>query len=169
MYKTLSIVVCLTFPVLIASAQQRPAQQAINQDVWIPFMQSYANFDTDAFMALHTEDVIRIVRDGGDIILGEEYRNGQDRNNKRSKEAGIERRIELCFLERLAREEIAFESGYYKVISKRPDQEEQTFYGHFHVILKKVEGKWKLWVDSDTSHNGTVTEEDFLSGKLLRL
>lgn len=35
--------------------------------------------------------------------------------------------------------------------------------------IMKVEGTWKIWVDSDTSYSGTVTEKDFLSGEILKL
>ncbi len=161
-------VFCLFYFTLSAFAQTDDVQKAINKDVWKPFMISYAAFDTDAFMAVHTEDVIRINRDGKNIRIGEEYRKGQAQGNERNKKVGAQRSIEFSFLERFAREDIAFESGYYKVKSKRPEQEERTFYGHFHVVLKKVDGVWKLWMDSDTSHDGTLGEEDFKKGEIFK-
>jgi len=51
------------------SAQNDTIQQAINQDVWHPFIKSYRAFDTDGFMAIHTKDIIRINRDGNEYLL----------------------------------------------------------------------------------------------------
>ena len=165
--KTLLITASI-FCYLGLAAQNQSIQQQIDEDVWKPFIESYANFDTDGFMAIHTEDVIRISRDGEHIRIGSEYREIQDRNNTRSKEIGATRSISFSFLERIAREEVAFEVGYYKVVSKRPLDESRTFYGHFHVVLKKVDGKWKLWVDSDTSQDHKLTEKDFQKGTVFK-
>ena len=48
---------------------------------------------------------------------------------------------ERSFLERIVNGDTAWEVGYYKVRSKRPDQEPRIFYGKFHVLLRKIDGR----------------------------
>ncbi len=149
-------------------AQNEAILKAIDRDVWYPFMESYAAQDAYAFMAIHTEDVIRISRDGKRIQVGEEYAESMQRNTKNNKEKQRQRTIEFSFLERIAREDIAFEVGYYKVISHEPGKKPKTYIGKFQVILKKTDGKWKIFVDSDTSNKDSFTEADFQTGDILK-
>ena len=155
---------CLLILLTSSYAQDDAVQKAINEDVWKPFMESYAALDTDAFMAVHTDDVIRISRDGKNIRQGAEYAESMKKNNDRSKKGNSKRTISFSFLERFATGDLAFEVGYYKVGILQEGEPTRYFYGKFQVVLKKVEGKWKLFVDSDTSNKGKLTEEDFLKG-----
>lgn len=164
--------VLILFSILFSSfnlfGQAEDIQAAINKDVWYPFMESYAAQDADAFMAIHTEDVIRVSRDGKRIQVGEEYAESMARNTQHNKAKQRSRTIEFSFLERIAKEDVAFEVGYYKVISSEPGKETKTYIGKFHVILKKVEDKWQIFVDSDTSNKDSMTIEDFNSGDILK-
>lgn len=146
-------------------SQETNFQKEINDQVWRPFIKTYNAYDTEGFMAIHTKDVIRINRDGRSIRIGQEYSDGMLQSNNRSLKNGAQRSIEFRFLERLARPELAFEVGYYKVTMKRGDEAERVFYGKFQVVLKKTDGSWQLAVDSDTSNNGQFTEKNFQTGK----
>ena len=57
----------------IVSCKAQDTEQQINKDVWMPFIETYESFDADGFMAIHTEDVVRVNRDGGIISVGETY------------------------------------------------------------------------------------------------
>ena len=163
----------LLIPILVLFCQfsfaqnQDSVRQAINQEVWYPFIKTYNGLDAAGFMALHTDDVIRINRDGKSIKIGPEYADSQQQSAARSKKRGSKRSISFSFTERFAREDIAFEAGYYKVEWAQGDKS-GTSYGEFQVILKKENGRWKLFVDSDTSYEGQLTEEDFQKGELLK-
>lgn len=148
-------------------AQTDSVQQVINKEVWLPFIETYTNLDAEGFMAIHTEDVIRIIRDDKNIRVGEEYAISQRESSKRSKANKATRNIQFSFIDRFAKGDIAVESGYYKVKWKSGDQEGIS-YGAFEVILKKVDGHWKIFIDSDTSQNNTLTEADFQKGAVLK-
>lgn len=152
---------------LFTFSQTDSVQHQINEDVWYPFIESYASFNDKAFMSIHTEDVIRISRDGQRIQVGEEYAKAMERNAKWSIENKRKRTIEFSFLERFSTGDTAFEVGYYKVMSYEPEKEPKAYYGIFQVVLKKVDDQWKLFVDSDTSIDNSLTEEDFLKGEIL--
>lgn len=148
-------------------SQNTNAVAEINQQIWEPFMESYESFDAQKFMSVHTEDVIRVSRDGKKIYVGAEYGERMKTSFARTKESGTSRTIEFRFLQRLAQEDVGYEVGYYKIRNKRPGDQERIFYGKFHVTLKKVDGVWKIATDSDSSLNNGITEEDFKTGKPL--
>lgn len=147
-------------------AQEQKELQLINSQVWIPFIEAYNSFHTKHFMALHTEDVIRVSRAHNQIMVGTDYRKSQFRGNSISRSKDMQREIELRFLDRLVNGSIAYEVGYYKVAIKSPENEEKIFYGLFHVTLKKLEGEWKIYIDSD-ENLPELTEDEFNSAKRL--
>ena len=145
-------------------------EEQINEDVWYPFVHTYNSFDADSFMSIHTADVVRVTRDGQNIQVGEEYARSVRGNCARGLENDARRSIEFTFKERIHSEDSGFEVGYYRVhYSDARGDAQQVFYGEFHVVLKKVDGKWKIAVDSDTSQEGTIGEEDFINGVPLPL
>ncbi|MEL6919343.1 MAG: hypothetical protein AAFO99_16655, partial [Bacteroidota bacterium] len=57
----------------------------------------------------------------------------------------------------------SYEVGFYKIVFLTKG-EENVVYGQFHIVLKKINGKWKITQDWDTTTiNGkTITEADFV-------
>lgn len=155
--------------ILLATAAGAQAsltpQQEIDRDVWRLFEQSYGALNADAFLTAHAPEAIRIVRDSKAIDAGEKYHAKIRKNMATEKERGSRRTIELRFTERFADGNLAFDSGYYKVVAWYSDDESYTFYGQFDVILRKTDGRWKIIVDTDSSHGGTITGQDFMKGK----
>lgn len=154
----------------IIAQEADPAQQEIDAQVWWPFIETYNALDGKGFNALHTQDVMRAGPWG--IRMGEEYFAGNVANYQDAKKAGIQRNIAFRFEHRVARENVAYEVGYYKVISKQ-NGVEHTFYGRFDVVLRKVEGTWRIaqdW-DVDAINGRKFTEEDFVgdgTGKIYK-
>lgn len=144
-----------------------PDQKLINQQVWFPFITAYNSLDDKAFMKVHESDVIRVVRDRQEMMIGPEYARAMELNANWNKENDVTRKIEFSFLERIAKDDTAFEVGYYKVTNVR-NGEQRTFYGIFTVVMKKRNGTWKILIDSDISNNNTVNEADFQSGLPLK-
>jgi ketosteroid isomerase-like protein len=55
------------------------------------------------------------------------------------------------------------EVGIYKTSYLLPNGQTQSFFGRFHVVLRKETGIWKILVDMDSTEGGTVGEKDFLA------
>lgn len=144
-----------------------PDQEQINRQVWYPFVAAYNSLDDEAFMKLHEADVIRVVRDRKEMMVGADYAKAMKMNADWNKENAVTRQIEFSFLERVAKDDTAFEVGYYKVTNVRGG-EKRSFYGIFTVVMKKKNGIWKILLDSDTSNQGTVKEADFQKGVPLK-
>ncbi|HEY9045166.1 MAG TPA: nuclear transport factor 2 family protein [Ohtaekwangia sp.] len=137
-------------------------QKEINDQVWKPFIKAFDNYDTPSFMSVHSKDLVRSPRDSKTISNYEQYKSQNEQGDARSREKKSQRTIELRFLERIASATQAFEVGIYKTTVINAQGESRSFYGKFHVVLRKENGTWKILVDSDSSENGTISEKDFL-------
>ena len=136
-----------------ASAQMPPAKPvdpkviaAINEQVWIPFCESFATNDSEAFLALHTTDAVRVGIDRNDVKSGDAFRESIMQQMKQFKDAGYAFSLTLRFTARTHGDDVAFEKGVYKFASASGDY---TGYGQFHVMLRKVDGTWKVALDAD--------------------
>jgi ketosteroid isomerase-like protein len=139
----------------------------INAQVWRPFSRAYAAFDAEAFMALHTTDIVRVSQDGKQIYVGAEYRDRMVSSFERLKAGGMSRSIAFSFTQRLIHAEAAYETGYFKISMQRPGGQTEIFYGRFQIVLRKQAGAWKIAVDTDSSEQQSLGEADFRTGKLL--
>jgi ketosteroid isomerase-like protein len=142
-------------------------QQEIDEQVWIPFTKAITARDPEAFISLHSKDLIRAERNGGKVKNFDQYKQGMmeswPKYAEYAKQKSIKHTFELRFLERHSNGEQAFEVGYFKNETTTPDGEARASYGQFHVALRKENGVWKILVDSDSDNGGSITEEMFVS------
>lgn len=140
--------------------------ETVDKEVWQIFKTSLEEGDAEAFNAIHTEDVIRSY--GDTMITGQDFRN---RNIKVFSNPKLpEATIDFSFVSRAHTDEVVYEVGYYRMKMIR-DGEETKNYGMFHVVLKKIDGTWKVAQDWDTSelHGEKISAKHFASGTLLNL
>lgn len=142
-------------------------EKEIDETIWKLFKQSYEARDWEAFNALHTDDVLR-VHDGG-IQKGLEYKDAI----KSYYEAEDNRKTTIDFVmeRRTYKGDIGYEVGFYRVIYEEEGKDDRMSYGRFHVVLKKIDGKWKIaqdW-DSGTFNGRPIGPEDFDDNKKLDL
>lgn len=160
---------CLTFLLLIftSSAQTSAEQKAIDRDVWYNFMQAYQDLNASLFNQIHTDDVIRVPADQGTMMIGKEYKDANLNIFNRWNELRLKQKIEFSFLQRVQKADWAYEIGIYK-LTRYNGSESQSHYGKFNVTLRKLNGIWKIYIDSDTSENQSVGAEDFEKGRVLK-
>jgi len=151
--------------VSICLAQTDSLQKEINEQVWKPFIKSFNEMDTDAFMAVHSKEISRVSQDGKSIYGYEKYYEESKYWNERSKREGRKHNIELRFIQRIAGSDRGFEVGYYKTTSIQRNGESRSAYGKFHVLLRKENGQWKILMDADA--NEKINESVFLSAQPL--
>jgi hypothetical protein len=145
-----------TFLLLIAgeSLSGQSLQHEINEQVWKPFIATFNELDSDGFLAVHSQDLIRAARDGKEILNWAQYLEQQRKGDKRTRDEGSKRIIELRFTERIANTTQAIDVG-----------STQSYFGRFHVAMRKENGTWKILVDTDSSEGGTISEKEFLAAK----
>lgn len=160
MKKTTCLLLFLLTVHLTFSQQQKKYDHSkeINEELWEAFVDAYNDRDTEDYLALHTQDIVRITQGG--IRQGLEFRSGIRKNFDRKDLP--KREIEFKFEHRIHGRDIAYEVGYFKVTYFR-DGSEEDYYGRFSVVLKKEEEKWKIAQDWDVDQiNGRpITAADY--------
>ncbi len=148
---------------LVAQDDAAKWQAEIDQEIWLPFTQAYQNFDGIAFNALHSDDVLRVSPWG--IRKGADYKQSNLKGYRKNKAAGKKREIFFWLEHRQTTSDLSYEVGYYKV-SISSKEGTRDHYARFHVLIRKIDGQWKIVQDWDTnSINGhKVTAEDFEKG-----
>lgn len=149
----------------IAFSQSDSLQQQINKQVWKPFIEAFNNLDTEAFMAVHSKEMSRVIQDGKLIYGYDRYYNEMKQGNENVKKGNQKRTLDLRFTQRIAANDKAFEVGYYKFTSIQPDGSTRNGYGKFHVLLRKENNTWKILMDADASEK--TDERIFMSGESL--
>ncbi|WP_179345663.1 nuclear transport factor 2 family protein [Winogradskyella ursingii] len=143
----------------ISHSQPLDNLKAINL-VWADFYKAFDSLDISYMEKIHSKDLVRIP--GGNRILDyETYINNYNLQFTNDKTTNQTNEIELRFFERINTSTKASERGVYKMIRNKNTPQEQIFYGQFHVLLKKIDGKWKIIMDYDSTENGKIDQEEF--------
>ncbi|WP_299363325.1 nuclear transport factor 2 family protein [Winogradskyella sp.] len=159
MKKYLLIYFLICFSMTLCYSQKETHLKAINT-TWAKFYKAFKNLDYTLMATIHSKDLVRI--SGGRRILDyDTYINNYKTGFDRDKTAGQTSNISLRFFERLCNDSTASERGIYRLIRNRGTDKEQTYYGQFHVLLKKIDGEWKITMDYDSSEGGKIGEADY--------
>jgi len=156
----------LVFTIIIASvsvySQSDSLQIEINQQVWKPFIQSFNERDDKTFRSVHSKDLIRVSQDQNKVSGLDEYIPDPSLSSKKNNSSP--RKIELRFLQRIASDGRAFETGYYKTtVTNTTTGKSNSFYGKFRVLLRKENAVWKILMDADAHEN--TSEVIFMNAK----
>ncbi|WP_411768282.1 nuclear transport factor 2 family protein [Winogradskyella sp. A3E31] len=161
--RSLSQTVAIAILLLCSTAIQSQTLEnlkAINT-TWSKFYKAFEALDAQLMADIHSKDLVRV--SGGSRILDYNTYIGNYRQSFKSvKEQGSTRNISLRFFERLNDGKAASERGIYKLTVNKGKQDEQSYYGQFHVIFKKVDNTWMILVDYDSNENNTIGEKQFL-------
>ena len=160
----------LSFIILngLAFSQSSPTviQKDVNEQVWTIFKSSYESRDWQTFNDVHTDDIMRVSKWG--IKLGEMYKNSNMTSFQKSTD---KRTIDFSFENRVYKGDVGYEVGFYRIQYFENESHNTTHYARFHVLLKKVAGRWKIAQDWDTSSISDVpiTAENFKKANFLEI
>jgi hypothetical protein len=163
---TIACIVLMLAPLSPAKAQDDKISRQINEQVWLPFINTFNNMYTEGFMALHSKKLIRIPEDSKRIFTYDEYYENTKRSNDAFKKANYKQTIELRFINRFADKVDAFETGFYKTVIAQSDGIKKTAYGKFHVMLHMEKEVWKITFDTDAAE--AVDETLFQTGTAIQ-
>ena len=152
----------------LAFSQSSPTaiQKVVNEQVWSIFKSSYESRDWQTFNNVHTDDVMRVSKWG--IKLGETYKNSNMNSFQKSTD---KRTIDFSFENRVYKGDVGYEVGFYRIQYFKNGLPTETHYARFHVLLKRIEGNWKISQDWDTSSISDVpiTVENFKKASFLEI
>jgi len=155
------IIILLLTPIF---GNSQSIQSEINEQVWKTFIKAYSTNDAELFNSIHSDDVLRVSSRG--IRKGDEYKKSMSDYLNGMQEKGQKMTIDFSFEKRIHKEDIAYEVGIYK-LTRLNSNESNDYYGRFHVVLKKIQGVWKIVQDYDTSEvlGKRIDKESFNIGK----
>lgn len=133
----------------------------INRDIWIPFSEAYAAGDADKYLSLHSPQFVRASKNGDHTTDLHGYSKSVLRSFSRNSINGSKANIEFRFTERFASDISASERGVYKYTFIPPSGTPTSGYGKFHVVSRKENGVWKIFMDYDSDENGTINADDY--------
>lgn len=136
--------------------------EEIKKEVWVPFMEAYDRSDPEKLKSIHTKDIIRVVMEQGEIKTGESYlENFAD--FVATNRVGIAFAILSTSVDQKG--ELAYQNGYYRFSSQGDNDDGLVVrgYGEFNIGLRKENGSWKIWLDSDK--RVPISHEDFNTQK----
>ncbi|MEV4517654.1 DUF4440 domain-containing protein [Dactylosporangium sp. NPDC049525] len=133
----------------------------LNNELWRPFRAAYRARDAAAFLALHAPDAIRASGTNGTVHGLSDYAAQVE-----PWFAGLAARndaadIAFRFTERVAAADLASERGVYRIVIEPVGADRLVFHGRFHTFARKVDGRWRIAVDYDTTDGGAVTAATF--------
>ena len=135
--------------------------KSIEEDIWLPFMEAYRDYDADKIMSLHTDDIIRVSEKSGTIDTGRPYITDFGNALVRWQEQGRKMRIAFSIINTSFGQGLVSQRGYYRISAQNPGEDSITprGYSEFAVLLRHEGGKWKFAIDTD--RRVEISEEDF--------
>jgi ketosteroid isomerase-like protein len=163
--KKLIFTVSVLFLLVSLRAQSTKEQSIneINKTVWNAFIESFATDNYKLFESIHSTDLFRVPADGDTIFNFGEYMQQSVGTFNYIRDNEVTRHIDLRFIERINNGELASETGIYEFTVDKGTNKEKSYYGKFHVLLRKENGVWKILSDYDSNYENTINEEDFKS------
>lgn len=132
--------------------------KAIDADLWLPFAKAYADLDADAYIALNSKSVVRILGDLKFIEPHESFVKSTRQMFDSLKKSKAKVAINWRFNERIHSADTAAERGIYEFVLTDATGKQRKSYSRFHVVLKKEAGKWRIVTDYDSEDGGTINE-----------
>ena len=132
-------------------------QKEIDETVWRPYKAAFEKRDGAALNALYGDGVIRVTPAG--IDTQDDFKL----NNISPKTTDLTVKLDFWLESRHTNETTSYEVGMFRIARYADDQLAEYHYGQFHIVMRKIDGEWKITQDWDTPVvlGHTLTAEDF--------
>jgi ketosteroid isomerase-like protein len=137
-------------------------QNVIDQEVWKPFKNAFETLDGEALNATYADEVLRVTPNGIDTKNSFKAKN-LERFNQNRKD-GLSISLDFWFDSRHTNQATSYEVGFYRIGFTDSNSKTSYSYGQFHIVIKSIDGHWKITQDWDTAQiNGKIiSKEDFI-------
>ncbi|UII81338.1 nuclear transport factor 2 family protein [Flagellimonas sp. CMM7] len=143
-------------------------QNEIDKSLWKSFQKAFETLDGKALNATYAEEVLRVTPQG--IDTENAFKAGNLERFKKNKADGVSISLDFWFDSRRTNETTSYEVGFYRIGFTDKNDETNYSYGQFHIVLKKIEGQWKITQDWDTAtiNGNPITGADFAKNSILK-
>ncbi len=142
-------------------ASEASTQQTIDRTLWRPFQQAFEAMDGAALNGLYADQVLRVTPDG--IDTAGQFRKFNESRFEDNIAKGDHIALDFWFDSRHTNEDTSYEVGFFRLTTTAADGKTSSFYGQFHIVLKKQNGQWRIAQDWDTASiaGRPITAADF--------
>lgn len=135
-------------------------QNEIDKTVWTQFKASFETINSETLNSIYADDVLRVTPDGIDTQNSFKINNAERFKMLKEKSGII--KLAFWFESRQTNLDTSYEVGYFRMATTL-EKETSVYYGQFHIVLKKIDGNWKISQDWDTNTiNGQIIgQEEF--------
>ena len=147
-----SFFICIIMTCSLSSYNQESVEsirKAIDTQVWYPFHDAFENLNPVGLNELYAEDVIRVTPAGLDTE--EVFKKTNVVRFNKNKKDGIKILLDFWFESRDTDATTSYEVGFFKITSTDNSGVSRETYGQFHIVIKQIEGVWKITQDYDTT------------------
>lgn len=95
---------------------------AVKKDVWIPFMESYRELDTEKLVSIHASNITRISVDLNKIEFGEDYLKNLTKLFQQIQKMNIDIDIKFSIVSSATTKNKVHQTGYYVYSTKAKDK-----------------------------------------------
>lgn len=154
----LSIWATAMFSLALSAQNETNLQKEIDSEVWKPFHDAFEARDAAALNAIYAQEVLRVTPAGVDTKGKFKHLNIENY----SKATNAKVALDFWFDSRQTNEDTSYEVGIFKIAITNGSTTNYV-YGQFHIVIKKIDGTWKITQDWDSEEiNGrAITEKDF--------
>ncbi|MFK7915679.1 MAG: DUF4440 domain-containing protein [Pseudomonadales bacterium] len=127
---------------------EQAVQSQINKTLWRPFKAAFENLDGAALNALYADQVLRVTPDG--IDTANQFKGFNQTRFAENVANGDRIELEFWFDSRQTAGSVSYEVGFYRLRVVSRAGTPSDFYGQFHIVLKRIDGAWRIVQDWDT-------------------
>ena len=147
--------------VAFADTDTADVQRVIDKTVWKAFQSAFERLDGEALNSVYADDVLRVTPDGLDNRG--RFKLANKTRFQENKVRGDRIKLDFWFDSRHTNASVSYDVGFYRIRITSSSGETSSFYGQFHIVLKNIDGSWKIVQDWDTASIGgqPITAEIF--------
>lgn len=120
-------------------------QQEIDNAVWRPFKIAFEARDGAALNSLYADTVLRATPEGIDTDEQFKLANLAPKAN-----SDLTVRLDFWLENRRTNTNNSYEVGMFRITRYTETTTAEYLYGQFHIVIKKINGEWKITQDWDT-------------------
>jgi len=147
--KKMIFLLLLSFSLMTQAQKTKDIQLEIDQTVWKPFQQAFQTINGEALNSVYAQDVLRVTPGG--IDTQNEFKATNLKRFAQNKANGDSIKLDWWWDDRKTSINTSYEVGFYRIKFTTSVGEINTVYGQFHIVLKKIDGHWKITQDWDTT------------------
>ncbi|MEM1435500.1 MAG: hypothetical protein AAGG11_15690, partial [Pseudomonadota bacterium] len=143
----LALLVSSLADLALAGSAVGDIQAVIDGTVWRTFQNAFHRMDGAALNSVYADTVLRVTPDGLDTQGNFKQDNLTRFLENRARGDRIE--LDFWFDSRHTNAAVSYDVGFYRVRVVAASGESSDFFGQFHIVVRKINGCWKIVQDWD--------------------